>query len=74
LLSVENAVETESALARVVLRNGAVGFFAGAGSRYNYMKVSRLFSMKVNDPAFLDPWMAAPCIWVLHSFAAALYE
>jgi hypothetical protein len=74
LLSVENAVETESALALVVLGNGAVLFFAGAGNPYNYMKASCLFLVKVNHAPFLGPWAATPGIWVLHSFAAALFE
>ena len=58
----ENAVETESASARVVLGNGAVLFFAGPGYPYNYMKLSYLFLMKVKDAMFLGPWAAAPCI------------
>jgi len=71
---VENAVETESAQALVVLGNGAVLFFAGVGNPYNYMKVSCLFLMKVHEAAFLGSWAATPGIWVLHSFAAALFE
>jgi hypothetical protein len=59
---VENAVETESASALVVLGNRAVLFFAGPVNPYNYMKVSCLFLMKVDDATFLDPWAAAPCI------------
>ena len=58
----ENAVETESASARVVLGNGAMLFFADAGNPHNYMKVSYLFLMKVNAATFLGPWAATPCI------------
>jgi hypothetical protein len=59
---VENAVETESASARVVLGNRAVLFFAGVGNPHNYMKVSRLFLVKVNRATFLGPRVATPCI------------
>jgi hypothetical protein len=59
---VENAVETESASARVVLGNGAVLFFAGPDNPCNYMKISYLFLIKVNDATFFAPWAATPCI------------
>jgi hypothetical protein len=52
---VENAVETESALAQVVLGNGAMLFFAGLGNPCNYLKVSCLFLIKVKDATFLGP-------------------
>jgi hypothetical protein len=59
---VENAVETESASALVVLGNGAVLFFANAGIPCNYLKARSLFLIKVNDATFLGPWTATPCI------------
>lgn len=74
LLSVENAVETESARAPAVPGKGTALFFAGLDDRYNCMKASWLFLVKVRDATFLDPHAVAPGIWVLHSFAAALYE